>query len=85
MWEEFLKNNLEIVKIIRDLWINTELFLDGSVKIQKQLKHADNKKIPFVVIQWEDEIKKSIVQIKNLLTWEQIEVNVLELKNFKFY
>lgn len=85
MWEDFLKNNLEIVKKIRDLWVNTELFLDWSVKIQKQLKYADNKKIPYVVIQWEDEIQKSIIQIKNLLTWEQVEINISELKNFKFY
>lgn len=80
MWVNFLTNNLQIVKILRDLWINTELFLDDSVKLQKQLKYADNKKIPFVIIQWEEEIEKGIIQLKNLTNWEQKELQINDLK-----
>lgn len=85
MWEDYLSNNLEIVKIIRDLWINTELFLDSTKKIQKQLKYANNKWIKFVIINWEEEIKKGIVQLKNLETGEQNEIKINELeKNLRF-
>lgn len=84
MWEEYLLNNLDIVKKIRALWINTELFLDPGAKMQKQLKYASNKWIPFVVIIWEEEIAKNVVQLKNLEKGEQIELKISELDKNKF-
>jgi histidyl-tRNA synthetase len=75
LWEDVLNKNLELVKYLRNNWINTEIYLDWNVKFAKQIKYADNKKIPFVIIFWEDEINKWIVQLKNLKTWKQIEVN----------
>lgn len=85
MGEEMLLKNIEIVKKIRDLWINTELFLDSSAKMQKQLKYADNKKIPFIVIQWEEELKKWVVQIKNLIKWEQKEVKIKNIEDKELF
>jgi len=49
MGESTLKNNLELVKNLRDNNINTEIYLDES-KVQKQLKYAYNKGIRFVII-----------------------------------
>lgn len=80
MWEEYLTNNLQIVKTLRNIWINTEIYLDSETKLQKQIKYADNKKIPFVIIQWEDEIEKWVIQLKNLEKWEQIEVKIKDLE-----
>jgi histidyl-tRNA synthetase len=73
MWNDFLETNLKIVETLRKAWINTEFYLDEA-KIQKQLKYANNKKIHFVVICWEEEEKREVVQLKNLDTWEQIEI-----------
>ena len=84
MWEEFLTNNLQIVKKLRETWVNVEIYLDGETKMQKQLKYANNKKIPFVIIGGEEEFKKWVVQIKNLLKWEQIEVKIWDINKSLF-
>jgi histidyl-tRNA synthetase len=79
MWEEYLTNNIQIVKKLRNNWINTELYLDSETKIQKQLKYADNKKIPYVIIAWEDELKKWIIQLKDLVKWKQKEIKLSDV------
>ncbi|MFK7779891.1 MAG: histidine--tRNA ligase [Candidatus Gracilibacteria bacterium] len=84
MGDDYLEDYLNIVKKVRALGINTELFLDSSVKIQKQLKYANNKKIPFVIIVGEEEIAKNVIQLKNLKKGEQIELKVSELEKNKF-
>jgi histidyl-tRNA synthetase len=76
LWNNILKENLALIKTLRDNWINSEIYLDSSVKFAKQIKYADNKKIPFVIIYWQYEIENDIVQIKNLSTWEQKEINI---------
>lgn len=81
MWEKFLAKNLEILNYLRNSWINSEIYLDSNTKIQKQLKYANNKKIPFVIINWEDEINKWIIQFKNLDSWEQKELKREDLLN----
>jgi len=85
MWEEYLKDYLNIVNTLRSCKINTELYIDSTVKMQKQLKYANNKKIWFVIIAWEDEIKSWVVSLKNLETWSQEELkleNIIEkIKN----
>ena len=80
--EKYEKNNLEIVKLLRNSWIKTEIYLDFSVKMQKQLKYANNKKIKFVIICLENEINSGIVQVKNMFTWEQKEVSLDKLIEF---
>ncbi len=79
MWWELLKDALCLVKNLRWKWINTELFLDDETKIAKQLKYANNKMIPFVIIMGEEEREKGIVQLKKLETWEQFEVKINEV------
>lgn len=75
-WDKFLENNLKIIKILREKGIISELYLDSDAKIQKQLKYADNKKFKYVIICLEDEMNKWVVQLKNLWSWEQVEVGV---------
>jgi len=48
-------------------------------KLDKQLKYADKKGIPYVVIIGPDEAKKNIVKLKNMKTGEQTELNIDEL------
>lgn len=78
MWEDTFKSNLEIVNELRKEWINTEIYLEDT-KIQKQLKYANAKKIPIVVICGTEEQKASKVQIKYLETGEQKEINRKDL------
>jgi histidyl-tRNA synthetase len=82
LWDNVLKQNLWLIKILRDNSINSEIYLDCDTKIAKQLKYADNKKIPFVIIYWEEEISKWLVQLKNLINWEQKEVSIDEIVKF---
>jgi histidyl-tRNA synthetase len=81
MWEKTLKDNLKIVEILRKSWINTETYLEEA-KMQKQLKYANNKKIPFAIICGENELEKWIIQLKNLDTGEQKEVKIEELNTW---
>lgn len=80
MGESTLKNNLELVKNLRDNNINTEIYLDES-KVQKQLKYAYNKGIRFVVIAWESEYETNILQLKDIVSENQIEINKGEIVN----
>ncbi|MDD3793383.1 MAG: histidine--tRNA ligase [Candidatus Gracilibacteria bacterium] len=82
MGVDFLQKNLEITKFLRQNSINTELYLDDSAKIQKQLKYANNKKINYVIIIGETEIQNDIVVLKNLDSGEQFEINQKDLLNY---
>ena len=84
MWEDLLTSNLHIVKKIRELGINVEIYLDSGAKFKKQLNYANQKNIPYVIIQWEDAIKKGTIQLKDLRNWEQKEIMINELKNINF-
>lgn len=82
MWDDLLKDNLAIVKELREVWINSELYLDLNAKVSKQIKYADNKKIPHVIIMWENELEKWVILLKTLATWEQVELNISDIINY---
>ena len=63
--------SLEIANLLRLKNINTEIYLDASAKLDKQLKYADQKGIPFVIIIGPDEEKNNLVTLKNLATKTQ--------------
>jgi histidyl-tRNA synthetase len=65
-----LEYNLGILRSLHSDGISAELFPDPA-KMKKQMSYADAKKIPFVVIAGEDEIKNKEVTIKNMATGEQ--------------
>jgi len=58
--------SLEITSRLRSKNINTEIYLDAGAKMDKQLKYADKKNIPYVVIIGPDEIANSAITLKNL-------------------
>ncbi len=80
--DELLINSLEAVSFLRDNGINTEIFLDSEAKLDKQLKYADNKKIPFALIIGPDEANKDLVNIKNLNTAEQKQIKLKDVVSF---
>jgi len=63
---------------LRDDGINAELYPD-TVKMAKQMKYADAKKIPFVALIGSVEMKTEEITIKNMSTGEQSKVTMDEL------
>lgn len=62
---------LQVAQQLREAGINTELYPDSGAKLDKQLKYADKKGIPFVLVLGQDEIDQGVVTLKNLATREQ--------------
>ncbi len=75
--ESFEEVSISAAQQLRDKGLNVELY-PQSVKLEKQLKYADRKKIPFVVIIGEDEVANGTVIVKNLETGEQKSVTLNE-------
>jgi histidyl-tRNA synthetase len=73
---------LKIADQLRNLKVRTELFPDADVKLKKQLSYADSKKIPWVIIAGEDEIKNKSVTIKIMSSGEQKKISINDLNKF---
>jgi histidyl-tRNA synthetase len=72
---------LKILGSLRSMDVNAELYPD-QVKLKKQMSYADSKKIPFIIIAGEEEIKNNSINIKNMSTGLQVSLPVSELKLF---
>ncbi len=59
----------EIASKLRSGGVNTDLYLEPA-KLEKQLKYADKKKIPYAIVQGPDEKTNEVVQLKNMKTRE---------------
>jgi histidyl-tRNA synthetase len=68
---ELLEKSIEVTGKLRKANISTDLYLDPETKIDKQLKYADKKGIPYVIILGPEEIKKREVTLKNMKTGAQ--------------
>jgi histidyl-tRNA synthetase len=67
----------KVAKEFRKKGINTEIYPKND-KLDKQLKYADRKSIPFVIIAGPEEQAKNTVQLKNLANKDQKELTVEE-------
>lgn len=65
--EESLKFSLKL----RKEGVNCELYPDPKAKLEKQLKYADKKGIPYAVILGPEEVATDTVTVKNLSTQTQ--------------
>ena len=63
---KYLKNYYETLDYLRENGINSELYLDSSKNLKKQLTYADKKGCPVAVIVGESEIKENNFTLKNL-------------------
>jgi len=68
---ELLDYSLKITAFLRQNKIPTELYLEENTKLDKQLKYADKKNIPYVIIIGPNEVKTKTVTFKNLKNKEQ--------------
>ncbi|MDP3758759.1 MAG: His/Gly/Thr/Pro-type tRNA ligase C-terminal domain-containing protein, partial [Candidatus Daviesbacteria bacterium] len=64
---------------LRSVNINTEHWLDPEAKLDKQLKYADQKGIPYVVIIGPNEARENKVALKNLKDKTQETLSLDEL------
>ncbi len=70
---------LKIAQNLRKSGLRTDLFIEAGENIGKQLKYADKKQIPWVLIYGPDEQKEGVILIKNMKTGQQERVSVEEL------
>lgn len=70
--KNLLKESIKMANLLRAKNISTMLYSDPGKKLPKQLKYANKKNIPYVVILGPDEIKADKVTLKNMRTGEQI-------------
>jgi histidyl-tRNA synthetase len=80
--EDLKQKSLDTAATLREQYVNVEIYL-GEVKeknpLEKQLKYADQKHIPYVVILGQEEIEKNVLTVKNMKTREQKSLSVSEL------
>ena len=76
--ERVLENTLKLSKFLRKQGFQVETSL-GASKLKRQFEEADQKRIPFVILQGKEELKKKLITVKNMRTrkQEQIEENAL--------
>ncbi|MEK7595752.1 MAG: histidine--tRNA ligase [Patescibacteria group bacterium] len=77
----YLKS-LELAQKLRGENITSELFLDPKAELNKQIKYADKKKIPFVLIIGPDELAKNSITVKNMLSGAQNTTSTKDIRNF---
>ena len=82
---ELQSNSVSVANQIRNQGINAEIYTNPSAKLDKQLKYADKKGIPYVVIIGPEEAAEDAVTLKNMKekTQQTIKIEALEklLKN----
>ncbi|AYN02926.1 histidine--tRNA ligase [Flavobacterium sp. 140616W15] len=70
---------LKAIQELRKEDIKVELYPE-NVKVGKQFQHADKRAIPFAVIVGDVEMESNLYSLKNLLTGEQVSVDLEGLK-----
>lgn len=73
---DFLPPILKLGSKLRQTGIKTEIYPDPQVKLEKQLKYANQKGIPLVVILGPEEQKTNLYTLKNMTTGLQEKVNL---------
>ncbi|MDX9739410.1 MAG: histidine--tRNA ligase [Candidatus Dojkabacteria bacterium] len=73
MDSKLYKETLLLTQYLRSLGINTQMQLIAT-KLSKQLKYANKKAIPWVVVMGEEEISSGLIQLKNMNTKESFQI-----------
>jgi histidyl-tRNA synthetase len=76
-----LNFNLRILEELHKSGICSEIYPDPVDK-WKQMSYANSKKIPYIIMTGEDEIKNNEVTVKNMQTGEQKKIGLGELESF---
>ncbi len=79
--EKETKQALKILHRLRRLNVSAELYPD-AVKLKKQMLYADLKKIPYIIMSGEEEIRNNEVKVKNMSTGEQMGISLEKLDEY---
>jgi histidyl-tRNA synthetase len=79
--EAEIKYALNILNLLRNLEIKAELYPD-QVKLKKQMSYADARKIPYIIIAGEEEIRSNELTIKIMSSGEQKRILIKDLKSY---
>ena len=71
----------KLVYELRKNGISAELYSD-SVKIQKQMKYANDTHVQYVALLGESELENKMVQVKNMSSGEQTQLSWSDLSTF---
>ena len=71
---------LKILKEVRNNGINAELYPE-NLKLQKQMKYANAKGIPYVAFVEDEDLEAGVFKLKNMESGEQKEISFAELSN----
>lgn len=77
--EDFFDQSLKTAGSLRKAGIKTILYPTLTDRLDKQLKYANRKNIPYVLILGPDEVKNKTVKLKNMGTGEQQELSDKDL------
>ncbi|MCX6301853.1 MAG: histidine--tRNA ligase [Bacteroidia bacterium] len=75
------KYALKILGLLRKLGVKSELYPD-QVKLKKQMSYSDARKIPYIIIAGEEEIKNNELTVKIMSSGEQKKIPVNDLESF---
>ncbi len=68
---ELSVQSIKVASLLRDADVPTELYPDEEAKLDKQLKYANKRGIPFVVVIGPEEAKAGTATLKDMETGEQ--------------
>jgi histidyl-tRNA synthetase len=81
--EETIASTVQWMYALREQGIACEMY-PSMAKMKKQFKYADDRKIPFVAVMGDDEMKAGKINLKNMTTGEQQLLTLDELISFTF-
>ncbi len=68
---KYLQLSMKVAETLRSFGQNTEVWLEADTKLEKQIKYADKKSIPYVIILGEEELRNNTISIKDLVSGKQ--------------
>lgn len=77
--KNLLDQSQKLTQVLRKNKINTDLYSDPNIKLDKQLKYANKKGIPYVAIIGPEEVAKNVIKLKDMNTGEQKELTIQEV------
>jgi histidyl-tRNA synthetase len=81
---KLMLQSIKVVNLLKQNNINAEIYPDPNIKLDKQLKYANRRLIPYVIIIGPDELKTETVVLKNMVAAYQEKLPLKSLvKNLK--
>lgn len=76
--KNLLSQSQKVTQTLRKNNVNTDLYSDPNIKLDKQLKYANKKNIPYVIIIGPEEVANGKMVLKDMKTGEQLKLTVEE-------